>query len=70
MALIVTIIHVIISLALIVLVMLQAGEGGLGSAFGGGMVYHTKRGVEKVFMYSTILLTIAFALTSIISVVI
>ncbi len=65
MPLLLTLLHGAICVGLITLVMLQTSEGGLGSAFGGGEVFHTKRGVERVFFIATIILAILFVLTSI-----
>ena len=69
MELLISIVHVLISLGLIILILLQTSEGGLGSAFGGGMVFHTKRGVEKVMMYATVILAFLFTATSVLNVV-
>lgn len=44
--------------------MMQTSEGGMGSAFGGSAVYHTKRGIERFLLFFTIFLTVAFSLTS------
>lgn len=53
--------QIIVSLALIVLVILQAkGGSGLSGVFGGSTNYHAKRGVEKTLFYATIILSILF----------
>jgi preprotein translocase subunit SecG len=65
MFLVLTIIHIIACIGLIALVLLQTSEGGLGSAFGGGEIYHTKRGIEKLFFIMTIVLALVFTATSI-----
>ncbi len=50
---------------LIVAILLQNRGTGLGAAFGGeGNVYRTKRGVEKMLFYATILLAVVFLGTS------
>ncbi|MEN8253063.1 MAG: preprotein translocase subunit SecG [Patescibacteria group bacterium] len=47
-------------------ILLQAQGTGLGSSWsGGGETYHTRRGVEKVVFYFTIIATLLFALNSI-----
>lgn len=63
-----TIIQIIISVLLIGVILLQQKGSGLGSAFGGegGNLYSTKRGVEKVLFYITIVLAIAFFMVAII----
>jgi len=59
------IIHIIISVGLISLILLQSSKGGLGSAFGGGETYRTKRGAERVIFVSTIIFAALFLITSI-----
>jgi preprotein translocase subunit SecG len=66
------IIQIIISIALIVVILVQSkGAGGLGGLFGGGDsggVYKTRRGVERTLFQVTIGLAIVFLLFSVISV--
>lgn len=63
------IIQIIISVALAVLLLLQAKGGGLGNIFGGeGGVYRTRRGVEKTLFQATIGVSLAFFIISIMSV--
>lgn len=59
---IVTIAQIIISILLIAIILIQQKGSGLGSAFGGesGNLYSTKRGVEKILFYATIVLAVAF----------
>jgi len=65
------IIHVAVSLALIILILLQSRGGGLGTAFGGSAsMYRSKRGVEKLFTYITIILAFLFFSLSIIQLLI
>ena len=59
--------QIVISIALIAVILLQASGGGLGSAFGGSGFYASKRGVEKVVLYLTVILTLLFFTTSILS---
>lgn len=61
--------QIIISIALIVLIVLQRRGGGLGSLGGDSSIYHTRRGVEKSIHNLTIVLAIAFGLTSLLSVI-
>lgn len=66
MALVITIIHIIVSLLLITLVMLQTEGSGLGGTlFGGGDVFHSKRGIERSLFILTIVIAVIFSLTSI-----
>ncbi len=54
------IVQVVICAVLIVSVLLQNRAEGLGKMFGGGgEVFRTKRGLEKVLYYATIVLIIA-----------
>ncbi len=49
------ILQILVAVALIFLILLQAKGTGLGSAFGGQTtVYHTKKGVEKLVFTLTI----------------
>ncbi|MFH1253138.1 MAG: preprotein translocase subunit SecG [Candidatus Uhrbacteria bacterium] len=55
------VINIILSIALILGILLQARGTGLGGAFGGeGNVYRTKRGVEKQLFRATIVVAILF----------
>lgn len=54
--------QIAIGISLVTVIVLQAKSGGLGSAFGGGGDYHTKRGAEKSLFYLTIFLSVTFIL--------
>jgi len=59
------IVQVVICGILIVSVLLQNRAEGLGKMFGGGgEVFRTKRGLEKVLYYTTIVLIIALIVIS------
>lgn len=60
-----TIVHVLVSVILIGLVLLQSSKGGLSSAFGSGELYRTKRGAERIVFIGTIIFSVAFFVTSI-----
>lgn len=63
---ILTVLQVIVSVLLIVAILLQAQGSGLGASWsGGGETYHTKRGVEKVIFYFTIIAVTLFSVNSI-----
>ena len=67
------IIQVIISLALIAIILVQAkGSGGLGGIFGGEGrgVFRTKRGVERTLYNVTIGLAVVFFFVSMASAII
>ena len=57
--------QIIISIALIVSILLQARGAGLGSVFGGtGTVFKTRRGIDKLLFRFTIVFTVLFVLIS------
>jgi protein translocase SecG subunit len=58
-------IHIIISLSLVGLILLQTGKGGLGRAFGGDVVYRSKRGAERIIFYATVVTAVLFFITSV-----
>lgn len=59
---ILSVLQIIVSLLLIIAVLLQASEGGLSPAFGGGgEKYRSRRSVEKVLQYGTIVLAFLLA---------
>jgi len=61
-------VQIVLSVLLILGVLLQQSEAGLGGAFGGGdgfsSGHHTKRGAEKVLFMATIVVAVLFAVTS------
>lgn len=63
------VVQIILSVALIVLVILQSKGGGLSRMFGGeGGVYKTRRGFEKTLFNVTIGVIVAFFIFSLLSV--
>ncbi|MBI5138517.1 MAG: preprotein translocase subunit SecG [Candidatus Vogelbacteria bacterium] len=61
--------QIVLSILLIVLILLQKNEAGLGSAFGGGSAssFRTKRGFEKILFNSTIVISVLFVASAIIA---
>lgn len=57
--------HILNAMGLVALILLQTSKGGLGSAFGGGEVYRSKRGAERVVFIATIVFSVLFLTTSI-----
>lgn len=62
----ITIAQILVSILVIALILLQerSSAGGLGGILGGsgeGGFYQTRRGLEKVLFYATIVLVIIFA---------
>jgi preprotein translocase subunit SecG len=65
------IVQIIVSVALIVLTVLQGKGGSLGRMFGGdSSIYKTRRGVEKTVYQITIVLAVVFFVTSLLSVIV
>ncbi len=62
------ILHLIVASSLIGLILLQSSKGGLGGGLGGGELYRTKRGAEKIVFTATIVIAVLFLTTSIINV--
>ena len=63
------IVQIILSVAVVVLVILQAKGGSLNRMFGGeGGVYKTKRGFEKTLFNVTLVLMVLFFVISLVSV--
>lgn len=59
------IVQIIISVALVVSVLLQARGAGLGSVFGGtGAVFKTRRGIDRLLFRMTIAFAVLFGLVS------
>ncbi|MFL5664202.1 MAG: preprotein translocase subunit SecG [Ktedonobacteraceae bacterium] len=64
------VIQIILSVAVILFILLQARGAGLGSAFGGssaGSVFKTRRGVERLIFNLTITFVVLFAIISVLS---
>ena len=59
------IVQVIVSVALVISILLQARGAGLGSVFGGtGTVFKTRRGIDKMLFWLTVGLSVTFCLVS------
>jgi protein translocase SecG subunit len=60
-------IHILVALLLVTLILLQSSKGGLGNAFGGGEFFRSKRGAERIVFTATIVCSVIFFVTSIVS---
>ncbi len=59
--------EIIVAILLIVVILLQMQGSGLSGAFGGsGEFYRSKRSIEKLLMWATVVLAVLFGLLSII----
>ena len=60
--------QIIISVLLIAAILLQSRGSGLSSVFGGeSTFYHTRRGIEKVIFFATVILAALFIATSLVT---
>lgn len=65
----INLVQIIVSIALIGVILVQAKGSGLGGIFGGdSSIYKTRRGVEKTIFQSTIALAVVFFAISVVSV--
>jgi len=62
--------QIILAITIIILVMVQAKDAGMGNVFGGGDmgVARTRRGVEKTLFNATVVIGIVFLLLSLLTV--
>ena len=63
--------QIIVSVLLIGAILLQQKGTGLGASFGGsGQIYRSKRGLEKILFWATIVLAVIFSLTAVANLII
>jgi len=68
---VISLIQIILGILLVLVIIIQQKGSGLGSAFGGDLsFYRTKRGAEKLLFYATIIIAIAFIVSSLVGLVI
>ena len=63
-------IHIIITVILITLILLQTSKGGLQSGVGDGQMYRSRRGAERIVFIATIVMAALFLVTSIVNLVV
>jgi protein translocase SecG subunit len=66
-------IQIILSIILIASILLQKSDSGIGGALGGGDgggLYHTRRGFEKFLFVTTIVVSILFAVSAFIAILV
>ncbi|MBI4999179.1 preprotein translocase subunit SecG [Candidatus Gottesmanbacteria bacterium] len=64
------ILQIIIAMLLVGAILLQARGQGLSASFGGGgEFYRSKRGLEKLLFWATVVLVCLFAITSVLNLV-
>lgn len=60
--------NIILSVFIVILILIQGKGAGLGSAWGGGgEMFQTRRGIEKVTLRITVILIAVFFIVSIIN---
>ena len=65
---IITVAQIIVGVGLIISILLQSRGEGLGSFFGGGgEVFRTRRGLENILYYLTIILAVLLVVLSIVN---
>lgn len=61
--------QIILAILLMIAILLQQRGSGLGMAFGGeSNVYRSRRGIEKILFYATIVIATLFCLSAVASV--
>ncbi len=64
------VIQIVLATALIVSILLQQKGVGLGGVFGGSSnIYSTKRGIDKILFYATIVVAVVFFAISLVRLV-
>ncbi len=64
-------IQIILSVILIIVILIQQSDAGMGGVFGGsdgGGLHHTRRGFEKFIFQTTIVISVLFAISSLIAI--
>lgn len=66
MSIILNIIEIVVAVLLVGLILLQMQGSGLSGSFGGaGEFYRSKRSIEKLLMWATVVVSVIFAITSV-----
>ena len=62
------ILNIIFSVLIVVFILIQGRGAGLGSAWGGGgEMFQTRRGMEKIILWLTIIFIVIFLVVSLIN---
>jgi protein translocase SecG subunit len=64
--------QIVLSVVMTILILLQRSDASLGSAFGGtdSTTVYTRRGAEKILFYMTVTVSVLFALSALVALVI
>jgi len=64
------VVQIVVAIALMVFILMQSKGSGVGSAFGGEtVVYRSRRGVEKLLHYATVISAVILVIISLVSVI-
>jgi preprotein translocase subunit SecG len=62
------ILNIVLSVLIVVFILVQGRGAGLGSAWGGGgEMFQTRRGMEKIILWLTMIFIVIFLLVSLIN---
>lgn len=64
------VVHILVTLTLVTLILLQNSKGGLSSGLGAGEMYRSRRGAEKIVFTGTIVTAVIFFITSMLSLIV
>lgn len=63
-------VHVLVTITLITLILLQNSKGGLGGGLGAGQLYRSRRGAERIVFSATIAAAVLFFITSMLNLIV
>lgn len=63
-------VHILVTITLITLILLQNSKGGLGGGLGAGQLYRSRRGAEKIIFTGTVVTAILFFITSMLNLIV
>ena len=65
------VVQILVAIALVTFILLQQKGSGVGGTFGGeAVVYRSRRGVEKILLYATVVAGVLLGLVSLYSIII
>jgi len=61
-------VNIILSVLIVIFILIQGKGAGLGSAWGGGgEMFQTRRGVEKIVLWLTVIFIVIFFIVSLVN---
>lgn len=61
------ILNIVLSVLIIIFILVQGKGAGLGSAWGGGEMFQTRRGMEKIILWLSMIFIVIFFVVSLIN---